>query len=89
MLFHCHHGLRSRTRFADDCPGTSLPSNSTTTSVGMTFETSPARRAAVKCAMAVRVTVGKKTLEDGAVDVRDRNSGEERRVPLAELGSVA
>ena len=37
----------------------------------------------------VRVTVGKKTLEDGAVDVRDRNSGEERRVPLAEVGSVA
>jgi prolyl-tRNA synthetase len=32
-----------------------------------------------------RVTVGKKTLEDGAVDVRDRGSGEERRVPVAEL----
>jgi prolyl-tRNA synthetase len=37
----------------------------------------------------IRVTVGKKTLEDGAVDVRDRESGEERRVALAELGSVA
>jgi prolyl-tRNA synthetase len=37
----------------------------------------------------IRVTVGKKTLEDGAADVRDRESGEERRVPLAELGSVA
>ena len=37
----------------------------------------------------VRVTVGKKTLDDGAVDVRDRKTGEERRVPLAELGSVA
>ena len=36
----------------------------------------------------LRVTVGKKTLEDGAVDVRDRRSGEERRVPLSELGSV-
>jgi prolyl-tRNA synthetase len=36
-----------------------------------------------------RVTVGKKTLEDGAVDVRDRASGEERRVPIAELGSGA
>jgi prolyl-tRNA synthetase len=36
----------------------------------------------------VRVTVGKKTLEDGAVDVRDRKTGEERRVPLAELGSI-
>jgi len=37
----------------------------------------------------IRVTVGKKTLEDGAVDVRERASGEERRVPLSELGSVA
>src|SRR5689334_18379141 len=37
----------------------------------------------------LRVTVGKKTLEDGAVDVRDRASGEERRVPLTELGSIA
>jgi len=36
----------------------------------------------------IRVTVGKKTLDDGAVDVRDRGSGEERRVPLAELGSI-
>src|SRR6266516_1864212 len=36
----------------------------------------------------IRVTVGKKTLEDGAVDVRERESGEERRVPLAELGGI-
>ena len=36
----------------------------------------------------IRVTVGKKTVEDGAVDVRDRESGEERRVPLAELGGI-
>jgi prolyl-tRNA synthetase len=36
----------------------------------------------------LRVTVGTKTLEDGAVDVRDRASGEERRVPIAELGSI-
>jgi prolyl-tRNA synthetase len=36
----------------------------------------------------LRVTVGKKTLEDGAVDVRERASGEERRVPLGELGSI-
>ena len=28
----------------------------------------------------VRVTAGKKSLEDGAVDVRDRATGEERRV---------
>src|SRR4051795_11622559 len=35
----------------------------------------------------VRITVGKKTLDDGAVDVRDRASGEERRVAIAELGS--
>jgi prolyl-tRNA synthetase len=32
-----------------------------------------------------RVTVGKKTLEDGGVDIRDRSTGEERRVPVAEL----
>jgi prolyl-tRNA synthetase len=36
----------------------------------------------------LRVTVGKKTLEDGAVDVRERASGDERRVPLGELGSI-
>jgi prolyl-tRNA synthetase len=36
----------------------------------------------------LRVTVGKKTLEDAAVDVRDRESGEDRRVPLAELGGI-
>ena len=33
-----------------------------------------------------RVTVGKKTEEDGAVDLRRRESGEERRVPIADLG---
>ncbi len=33
----------------------------------------------------VRVTVGKKTLEDGMVDVRDRATGEERRVPAQEV----
>jgi prolyl-tRNA synthetase len=36
----------------------------------------------------VRVTVGKKTLEDGAVDVRDRETGEERRVPIDELAGA-
>ena len=36
----------------------------------------------------VRVTVGKKTLEDDAVDVRERASGDERRVPIADLGSL-
>ena len=36
----------------------------------------------------LRVTVGKKTVEDGAVDVRERGSGEERRVQIAELGSI-
>ena len=35
-----------------------------------------------------RVTVGRKTLDDGAVDVRDRASGEERRVPISELGGT-
>jgi prolyl-tRNA synthetase len=34
----------------------------------------------------IRVTVGRKTLEDGAADVRDRMTGEERRVVVAELG---
>jgi prolyl-tRNA synthetase len=34
----------------------------------------------------VRITVGKKTVEDGAVDVRVRGTGEERRVPIASLG---
>ena len=34
-----------------------------------------------------RVTVGKKTLEDDMVDVRDRKTGEERRVPVAEVGN--
>jgi prolyl-tRNA synthetase len=34
----------------------------------------------------IRVTAGKKSLEDGAVDVRNRASGEERRVNVADLG---
>jgi prolyl-tRNA synthetase len=33
-----------------------------------------------------RVTAGKKSLEDGAVDVRDRATGAERRVSVADLG---
>ena len=33
-----------------------------------------------------RVTVGRKTLEDGRVDLRDRGTGEERRIQLSELG---
>src|SRR5919197_1755640 len=37
----------------------------------------------------LRVTVGKKTAEDGAVDVRERATGQEHRVPIAELRSVA
>jgi prolyl-tRNA synthetase len=36
----------------------------------------------------LRVTVGKKTVEDGEVDVRDRKTGEERRVPLGGLGGI-
>jgi prolyl-tRNA synthetase len=36
----------------------------------------------------LRLTVGKKTLEDDAVDARDRATGEERRVAIAELGSL-
>jgi prolyl-tRNA synthetase len=34
----------------------------------------------------LRVTAGKKSLEDGAVDVRDRATGEERRVKVDDLG---
>jgi prolyl-tRNA synthetase len=34
----------------------------------------------------IRVTAGKKSLEDGKVDVRDRTSGEEQRLDVAELG---
>jgi prolyl-tRNA synthetase len=34
----------------------------------------------------LRVTVGKKSLEDGQVDVRDRATGEERRLAVADLG---
>ena len=34
----------------------------------------------------IRITAGKKSLEDGAVDVRDRATGEERRVSLPDLG---
>jgi prolyl-tRNA synthetase len=36
----------------------------------------------------LRVTVGKKTTEDGAVDVRDRATGDERRVAVGELGGI-
>jgi prolyl-tRNA synthetase len=36
----------------------------------------------------VRVTVGKKTLDDNAVDVRNRVTGEERRVAIDALGSL-
>ena len=34
----------------------------------------------------LRVTAGRKSLEDGAVDVRDRKTGDERRISVAELG---
>ena len=34
-----------------------------------------------------RITVGKRALEDGAVDVRDRSTGEERRIPVPEVGT--
>ena len=33
-----------------------------------------------------RITAGRKSLEDGKVDVRDRASGEERRLDVADLG---
>ena len=37
----------------------------------------------------LRITAGKKSLEDGRVDVRDRASGEERRLDVAALGKDA
>jgi prolyl-tRNA synthetase len=33
----------------------------------------------------LRITSGKKSLEDGLVDVKDRQTGEERRVSIEEL----
>jgi prolyl-tRNA synthetase len=36
----------------------------------------------------IRITAGKKSLADGAVDVRDRATGEERRVNVADLGTL-
>ena len=35
-----------------------------------------------------RITVGKKTLEDESVDVRDRTNGDERRVAVAEIAQI-
>jgi len=37
----------------------------------------------------LRITVGKKTLEDGAVDMRLLETDEERRVPAAEAAAQA
>jgi prolyl-tRNA synthetase len=37
----------------------------------------------------LRVTAGKRSLEDGMVDVRDRRTGVERRVDVADLGKEA
>ena len=37
----------------------------------------------------LRVTVGRRTLEDGAVDVRDRATGEESRLRVDELDEAA
>jgi prolyl-tRNA synthetase len=34
----------------------------------------------------IRVTAGRKSLEDGKVDVRERATGEERRLAVADLG---
>jgi len=36
----------------------------------------------------IRVTVGKKTEQDGAVDVRNRSAGTETRVPISELAGT-
>jgi prolyl-tRNA synthetase len=37
----------------------------------------------------MRITVGKRTLEDGAVDVRERANGSERRIAVADVGKGA
>jgi prolyl-tRNA synthetase len=37
----------------------------------------------------IRVTAGKKSLEDGKVDVRNRTTGEETRLAVSELGKKA
>jgi prolyl-tRNA synthetase len=37
----------------------------------------------------IRITVGRRTLEDGAVDVRDRATGRERRLAPDELAAAA
>ena len=37
----------------------------------------------------IRITAGKKSREDGKVDVRDRATGEERRLSVADLGKEA
>ena len=37
----------------------------------------------------LRITAGKKSLEDGKVDVRDRATGDEQRLAVAELGKKA
>ncbi len=36
----------------------------------------------------LRITAGKKSLEDGKVDVRDRADGTEKRLDVVELGEV-
>ncbi len=35
----------------------------------------------------IRVTAGKRSLEDGKVDVRDRATGDEKRLNVADLGT--
>jgi prolyl-tRNA synthetase len=37
----------------------------------------------------IRITAGKKSLDDGAVDVRERSTGAERRVNVADLGTMS
>jgi prolyl-tRNA synthetase len=36
----------------------------------------------------LRITAGKKSLEDGKVDARDRTRGEEQRLAVADLGKL-
>ena len=56
-------------------------------SCSTTASSAPARSSPTPTSSAarIRITVGKKTLEDGAVDVLVRQTGEEQRVQLEEV----
>ena len=89
--YDVHSSLSARARGAGG--GAELESDSRRTGVSVLLDDRDLR-AGEKFADAdligcpVRITVGKKTLEDGAVDVRMRETGDERRVAMSEWGGV-